>query len=96
MLPSTWRICASIARVSSVNRRSPLATLAPSAKCTPTISLSSRLLTATLAIVVTLPRPSSSTGMLFFTAVATSTDTGRGPCGAWAIALPVWLGEWTA
>src|SRR6202049_5283978 len=52
----------------------------------PTISLSSLVLTATLAIVVTVPSASISTGVSLLTAVATSTATARGPvprAGPW-------------
>src|ERR1700722_8413394 len=45
----------------------------------PTISSSIRGLTATLAMVVTLPSASIWTGVLRLTAAATSTATGRGP-----------------
>src|SRR5215831_8181845 len=56
----------------------------------PTISLSIRGLTATLAIVVTLPSDSRTTGVFFLTAVPTSTATERWfgpPCGDCATAL---------
>src|SRR3981081_2637920 len=58
----------------------------------PTISLSIRLRIATLAIVVTVPRPSSMTGVFFWRAVASSIETGLGPCGACATAPSV-LGQ---
>src|ERR1700681_4342506 len=57
----------------------------------PTISLSSRDLTATLAIVVTVPSASIRTGVSLLTAVATSTATVRGPApraGPWAVRSP--------
>src|SRR3984893_5199640 len=57
----------------------------------PTISLSSRVLTATLAIIVTVPSASISTGVSLLTAVATSTATVRGPApraGPWAVRSP--------
>src|SRR3979490_2791947 len=57
----------------------------------PTISLSSRVLTATLAIIVTVPSASTSTGVSLLTAVATSTATVRGPApraGPWAVRSP--------
>src|SRR5262249_37527820 len=70
---------ASSVRLSSVNRRSPSRTSAPSRKCTAVISLSTRDLTATLAIGVTDPSTSRRTGTTFLIAVTTSTGTARGP-----------------
>src|SRR5262249_29618735 len=59
--------------------------MAPSRKCTPVISLSTRDLTATLAIGVTVPSASMRTGTTFLVAVTISTGTartafGRGAC----------------
>src|SRR5262249_59216269 len=51
---------------------------APSRKCTPVISLSTRDLTATLAIGVTDPSTSRRTGTTFLVAVTTSTGIARG------------------
>src|SRR6516162_4968462 len=51
--------------------------------------VSTRVLTATLAIGVTVPSRSIRTGTFFLTAVTTSTGTARGPAGcfcAWATA----------
>src|SRR5215510_7035584 len=86
--PSAWRICACRIRLSRVNSTSPSLTSAPSAKWTPTISVSRRDLTATLAIGVTVPSASRRTGSAFIVAVATSTGMARPPCwrGAWATA----------
>src|SRR5262245_39365872 len=67
-----------MARLSSANSRSPCFTVAPSRKCTSVISLSMRVLTATLAIGVTVPRSSMRSGTLFFSAFATSIGTTRG------------------
>ena len=57
---STRLISASIWRLSSVNRRSPSFTRAPSGKCTPVMTVSTRALIATLAIGVTVPSASSA------------------------------------
>src|ERR1700738_5089212 len=73
--PSTCLACASMARLSSVNNRSPLWTIAPSRKCTSVISVSTRAFTATLAIGVTDPRTSIRTGTDLLTACVTSTGT---------------------
>src|SRR5262249_22129540 len=64
--------------------------MAPSRKCTPVISLSTRDLTATLAIGVTVPSASMRTGTTFLVAVTISTGTARGAfCrGACAPAAP--------
>src|SRR5260370_38617327 len=59
---------------------SPCRAKAPSWKWTPRISVSTRVLTATLAIGVTEPSKSTRTGTRFLTAVATSTGTLRSPC----------------
>jgi hypothetical protein len=77
MAPSVCNICASIARQSSVNSRSPLLTWAPSRKWTPTMVVSTRALMATLAIGVTVPSASSWTGTFSREALAVSTWTTR-------------------
>ena len=77
MLPSTCGICASIVRLSSTNRTSPCLTRAPSSNFTAVISLSTRGLIATLAIVVTVPSASRRIGTDFLTTVATVTGTAR-------------------
>ena len=66
------------ARQSMVNRRSPCCTIAPSRKWTPTISVSMRVLTDTLATGVTVPRRSIRTGTFRFSAMAVSIGTTRG------------------
>ena len=86
--PSACSIWASIWRLSSVNSRSPLLTLAPSSKCTATMVVSSRDFSATLEIGVTIPIASTSTGMDLRSALASSTETIRGRCGPWALLLP--------
>src|SRR5258708_1349104 len=89
-MPSACSIWASIWRLSSVNNRSFSATLAPSSKCTDTMVVSTRDFSATLEIGVTVPIESTSTGTDLRSALASSTETRRGPCGPWAVApLPI-------
>src|SRR5882757_10398865 len=85
-MPSACSIWASIWRESRVNSRSPSATLAPSSKCAATMVVSSRDLSATLEIGVTVPIESTSTGTGLRSAVASSTETTRGRCGPCALA----------
>src|SRR3954447_23570656 len=85
-MPSACSIWASIWRESRVNSRSPSLTLAPSSKCTATMVVSSRDLSATLDIGVTVPIESTSTGTGLRSAVASSTETTRGRCGPCALA----------
>src|SRR5882757_3455724 len=86
-MPSACSICASIWRASSVNSRSPSLTLAPSSKWTETMVVSTRDFSATLEIGVTVPIESTSTGTKSRAALASSTETTRGRCGPWALAL---------
>ena len=88
MTASTRLISVSIARLSRTNSTSPCLTRAPSSNLTAVISLSTRGLIATLAMVVTVPRASSRTGTDFLTALATVTPTTRwSPRGACAAAF---------
>src|SRR6266404_2307218 len=87
-MPSACSICASIWRASSVNKRSPALTLAPSSKWTETMVVSSRDFSATLEIGVTVPIESTSTGTDLRSALANSTEIVRGRCGPWALAPP--------
>ena len=50
--------------------------------------VSSRDFSATLEIGVTMPMASTSTGTDLRSALASSTETMRGRCGPWALALP--------
>src|SRR6185312_5863347 len=50
--------------------------------------VSSRDFNATLEIGVTVPLASTSTGTDLRSALASSTETIRGRCGAWALLLP--------
>ena len=75
MTASTRLISVSIERLSRTNRTSPCLTRAPSSNFTAMISLSTRGLMATLAMVVTVPSASSRTGTDFLTALATVTPT---------------------
>ena len=75
-------------RLSSTNSTSPFLTRAPSANLTSTISLSTRGLIATLAMVVTVPSAESRIGTDRVSAVATVTGTLRwGARGDWAAAF---------
>src|SRR6476469_202064 len=81
MAPSVCAICASMARPSRVNKRSPCLTNAPSLKCTAVMLVSTRALSATLAIGVTLPSASSRTGTFLRSTRAVSTGTTRSARG---------------
>ncbi len=75
MLPSACGICASIARLSSVNSTSPcLDPRAVGEMHADDFGVDAGLI-ATLAIGVTVPSASMITGVVFLTALATSTGT---------------------